>query len=105
MRKQLTTEAELKDLVGTQYVFTEVLPSGDDFELFKKTYKITIDRKELPRNFIISSKGELVKDFNMTGVQNLGTILKEGIDKTGGLKGAAGYQERLKKSLEAARLA
>ncbi len=101
MRKQLTTEDELKNLVGTQYVFTEVLPQGDDFELFKKTYKITIDKSELPRNFIVSSKGELIKDFSMTGPQNLGAILKEGIDKTGGLKGAAGYRERLEKSLEA----
>jgi hypothetical protein len=78
-------------------VFTEVLPTGDDFELFKKTYKITIDREQLPRNFIISAQGELLKDFSMQ--VNLGQVLQEGIDKTGGLKGAAGYQERLKKAM------
>lgn len=97
MREKLTTDSSVKDLVGTQYVFTEVLPVGEDFELFKKVYKIKIDREQLPRNFIISAKGELLKDFSMNA--DLAAILQEGIEKTGGLKGAAGYQERLKKAM------
>ncbi|RIK79615.1 MAG: hypothetical protein DCC68_12805 [Planctomycetota bacterium] len=97
MREKLTTDSSVKDLVGTQYVFTEVLPVGDDFELFKKVYKIKIDRDQLPRNFIISAQGELLKDFSMN--VDLAAVLQEGIEKTGGLKGAAGYQERLKKAM------
>jgi hypothetical protein len=97
MREMLTSDSSVKDLVGTQYVFVEVLPVGDDFELFKKVYKIKIDRDQLPRNFIISAKGELLKDFSMNA--DLAGALQEGIEKTGGLKGAAGYQERLKKAM------
>lgn len=100
MRKQFTTDSELKDLVGTQYVFVEVMPAGETFDYFKKTYKVEIDRKNLPRNFIISAKGELVKDFSMHEAGGLVAVLKDGIEKTGGLKGAAGAAARLKTALD-----
>jgi hypothetical protein len=77
-------------------------------DLFEKIYKVDIgDAKSLPRSFILSSKGKLIKDLpGVVPYEQLKGALLEGIEQTGGFKGPEGVKRRLEaaqKELEAVR--
>jgi hypothetical protein len=97
MRKQFKEDSETAHLITTQFVFAEVPPRGEEIELFKKVYNVQInDAKDLPSSFIVSAKGELIARLpGMVAADKLRETLKEGIEKTGGFKGAEGAKRRL----------
>jgi hypothetical protein len=89
-------------------VFAEVSGRGEEMDLFKKIYKVEIGgAAELPRSFILSSKGKLIKDLpGVVPYEQLKGALLEGIEQTGGFKGPEGVKRRLEaayKELEAVR--
>ena len=102
MRKQFKEDSETALLITTQFVFAEVPPRGEEIELFKKVYNVQInDAKDLPSSFIVSSKGELIARLpGMVAADKLRETLKEGIEKTGGFKGAEGAKRRLDAALK-----
>ena len=102
MRKQFKEDSETAHLITTQFVFAEVPPRGDEIELFKKVYNVQInDAKDLPSSFIVSAKGELIARLpGMVAADKLRETLKEGIEKTGGFKGAEGAKRRLEAALK-----
>jgi hypothetical protein len=102
MRKQFKEDSETAHLITTQFVFAEVPPRGEEIELFKKVYNVQInDAKDLPSSFIVSAKGELITRLpGMVPADKLREVLKEGIEKTGGFKGAEGAKRRLEAALK-----
>jgi len=102
MRKQFKEDSETATLITTQFVFAEVLPRGEEIELFKKVYNVQIDgAKDLPSSFIVSAKGELISRLpGMVPGEKLREVLKEGIEKTGGFKGAEGAKRRREAALK-----
>src|SRR5687768_5713041 len=102
MRKQFKEDSETATLITTQFVFAEMSPRGEEIDLFKKVYNVQInDSKDLPSSFIVSAKGELIARLpGMIPADKLRETLKEGIEKTGGFKGAEGAKRRLEAALK-----
>jgi len=99
MKKRLQTEPELTALITTQYVFVEASASEPTAKQFIEQYKITVNG--VPHTTIVSSKGELLTErVGLPRDSGLLGLLKEGIDKSGGMKDTA--EVKRQKEVEAA---
>jgi glutaredoxin len=99
MKKRLQTEPELTALITTQYVFIEASASEPTAKQFIEQYKITVSG--VPHTTIVSSKGELLTErVGLPRDSGLLGLLKEGIDKSGGMKDTA--EVKRQKEVEAA---
>lgn len=88
MKNRLQNEPELRTLITSQYVFVETSAAEPTAKQFIEQYKISV--RGVPHTTIVSSKGELVTE--RTGLprdNGLLDFLKEGIDKSGGMKDTA----------------
>jgi hypothetical protein len=85
MKKRLQSEAELTQLISTQYVFVETSPGDSESKQFIEHYKIKVEG--IPHSCIVSAKGELVDEAKGAPQgDGLKKLLLAGIEKTGGLK-------------------
>lgn len=99
MKKRLQTEPELTALITTQYVFVETNAAEPTAKQFIEQYKLTVSG--VPHTTIVSSQGELVTErVGLPRDAGLLGLLKEGIDKSGGMKDTA--EVKAKKEAEAA---
>lgn len=99
MKKRLQTEPELNSLITTQYVFVEANTADPTAKQFIEQFKLSISG--VPHSSIVSSKGELLADqVGLPQGDGLLRLLKEGIDKSGGMKDTA--EVRRQKEVEAA---
>jgi glutaredoxin len=88
MKNKLKNEAELNKLIKTQYVFVEADASDAESKKFIEHYKVNVDG--VPHTCIVSAQGELVAQAGgLPQGDGLSKLLKEGIDKTGGMKSLA----------------
>jgi len=84
LKKELTTNPELRQLLLAQYVPLELKVGSRDHQRWSQFYK---PGKGIPMIHIVSSRGEMVygKAGAPTG-EGLKRLLVEGIEKTGGFK-------------------
>jgi glutaredoxin len=88
MKDKLKNEAELNKLIKSQYIFVEADADDAESKKFIEHYKVEV--KGVPHTCIVSAQGELVtQQRGMPQGDGLSNLLKEGIDKTGGMKSLA----------------
>jgi hypothetical protein len=85
MVERFEKEAELTQLIRTQYVFIETSPGSSENKAFIEHYKLKIE--SIPHICIVSAKGELVDEAKGAPQgEGLKKLLMAGIEKTGGMK-------------------
>ena len=85
MVERFEKEAELTQLIRTQYVFIETSPGSSENKAFIEHYKLKIEG--IPHICIVSAKGELVDEAKGAPQgEGLKKLLMAGIEKTGGMK-------------------